>query len=348
MTPYTPVDNFSTIQLYDTSDPVLGGDTGESNIPVKGLADRSLFLWNRTGKFISERTITANGSITAGDIYKKIKIVTNANLVISLDAVNTFRIGTKIKVKVKITALTGKAVAFIPNGTDIIEDGKIQYDASTLKLYACDGEEFNLVAGDANGDGTADYWDLLDAKGNFDIAGMDILSRRQPRNTIVANGCQPESSGSLLVRADYPRLVQYASTIWITDTQWLSDPIRYRGFFSSGNGTTTFRIADMRSMVHRGLDIGRGLSVARMDGLNGGYEKDDFLSHDHRPANDALAKNYGFLGISFAGDAKTTPGFDASGSGTEINIFDAPKAPLILGGAETRMKNIGFTPYTYY
>lgn len=344
---YTPADSFTSVQVYDTSDPVLGGDSGESNIPVKGLADRDLFLFNRTGKYISERIIVANASITPADIYKKIKILTNTNLSMALDAVSTFRVGTILKIKIKNTATTGKAISFIPNGSDIIEDGKVQYNSSAI-LYACDGEEFYLVAGDADTDGTADYWDLLDAKGNFDIAGIDIMSRRQPRNTIIANGCNPESAGALLLRADYPRLVAMVQGSWIADATWLSDPVRYRGFYSSGNGTTTFRVPDMRSVTHRGLDLARGLSLARLDNANGGYEPDEMKSHNHQPANDSVGTAYGFIGKSITGQNTTVGTTDATNSGTEPNIIAPPRPPLTLGGAETRMKNIGLTPYIYY
>ncbi|ATS92458.1 tail fiber protein [Escherichia phage PGT2] len=52
------------------------------------------------------------------------------------------------------------------------------------------------------------------------------------------------SDGQLLNRADWPELWAYAQMLSpITDAAWLADPLK-RGAYSTGNGTTTFRVPD--------------------------------------------------------------------------------------------------------
>ncbi|WP_234739986.1 hypothetical protein [Escherichia coli] len=52
------------------------------------------------------------------------------------------------------------------------------------------------------------------------------------------------SDGQLLNRADWPELWAYAQMVGaIDDSAWLADKFQ-RGKYSSGNGTTTFRVPD--------------------------------------------------------------------------------------------------------
>lgn len=72
------------------------------------------------------------------------------------------------------------------------------------------------------------------------------------------------SDGQLLNRADWPELWAYAQMLGpISDADWLADP-RKRGKYSSGNGTTTFRVPD-----RNGVQAGSIKSLyARGDGGN--------------------------------------------------------------------------------
>lgn len=70
------------------------------------------------------------------------------------------------------------------------------------------------------------------------------------------------SDGQLLNRADWPELWAYAQMLSpISDSEWLADPLK-RGKYSSGNGSTTFRIPD-RNGVQSGSIYGL---FARGDG----------------------------------------------------------------------------------
>lgn len=331
MSPYTPIDQFSNIRTYDITDPVLGGGAGESNEPIEALADRTQYLFNRLGRLLGQRIITSSGAITTDDISKLLKVVTSANLALTLPSVADFPVGSLLKFKIKNTATanTGKSVSVTPAGSEVIEDGNRSYSV----LDACDGEEFYLMAGDANSDNTADYWELLEPKGNFEFIGQDRLVRVLPRNCLIANGCNPESAGSLLSRADFSRLWAAVSGTAISDVTWQSS-IRYQGFFSTGNGSTTFRVPDMRSMVHKGLDLSRALSLGRLDELVGGLEMDAVLSHDHPLSNIPLLKN----------------DVDRGGGTSFFSLDDKDnsKRTGFTGGSENLVKTIGLIPVIFY
>ena len=51
--------------------------------------------------------------------------------------------------------------------------------------------------------------------------------------------------------------------------------------YGAGNGTTTFNLPDMRGVVVRGVDRGRGLDSSRTQGT---YQADLFASHSHNTA----------------------------------------------------------------
>lgn len=72
------------------------------------------------------------------------------------------------------------------------------------------------------------------------------------------------ADGQLLNRADWPELWAYAQMLTpIADADWLADPLK-RGKYSSGNGTTTFRVPD-----RNGVQTGSVRALfARGDGGN--------------------------------------------------------------------------------
>ena len=80
------------------------------------------------------------------------------------------------------------------------------------------------------------------------------------------------SDGQLLNRADYPDLWAYAQLLTpISDSDWLASPSK-RGRYSTGNGTTTFRVPDRNGVQSGSINelYGRG------DGGNSGSNGDVF------------------------------------------------------------------------
>jgi hypothetical protein len=130
-----------------------------------------------------------------------------------------------------------------------------------------------------------------------------------PSGTVKANG-------ALLSRTTYARLYDWANTnsLIVAEATWSAD--RW-GAFGAGDGSTTFRIPDLRGEFLRGFDDGRGVDASR---VRGSWQVDLFKSHSHGPAF-----------IALGGGPSTV------GSGV-VNIQEP--AITATGGAETRPRNV--------
>lgn len=333
MTLYTPADTFaSQINIYDTTDPVLGGSGGESNNPIKALADRTEYLFNRLGRYLDVRVITAPASVNVVDTFKLIKIEATGNLAITLADVNGFENGAVIAFKAKCPA--SKIITLTTSFSQLIVDGNNSSD----KQWLCDGEQFNLVAVVDTVTPTNSYWEFIPLRGNFDKVGEIDYCRKQPRNSLIANGCNPESSGALYLRADHARLWAMVEADAIEDVTWLSSGFNWRGFFSKGDGATTFRVPDLRGMFLRAHDYGRGVDVGRTNpNISGSYEADENKSHNHN------------LDIDPDDTSQGATGFGKFVMGGEANEPSVPvRYTAASGGLESRPKNIGVIPVIYY
>jgi len=98
--------------------------------------------------------------------------------------------------------------------------------------------------------------------------------------------------------------------------------------FGAGDGSTTFKIPDLRGLFVRGWDDGRLLDPSR---AFGSYQADDLKTHTHR------------LYQSFSGgDSNNVPGYPGTGVTGEIGVVGWSTTGLIeaTGGTETRPKNL--------
>ncbi|BAP15843.1 tail fiber protein [Ralstonia phage RSJ2] len=89
-------------------------------------------------------------------------------------------------------------------------------------------------------------------------------------------------NGALLNRADYPALWAYAnaSGAVVSEGVWSAGS---QGCFSSGDGTTTFRVPDLRGEFVRGWDDARGVDGSRGIGT---WQASANLSHNHTASTD--------------------------------------------------------------
>ncbi|WP_085592166.1 hypothetical protein [Thalassospira sp. MCCC 1A01428] len=119
---------------------------------------------------------------------------------------------------------------------------------------------------------------------------------------------------SMPLRADYPALWAYVQTSGnlITEANWNEAT---SGSFSSGNGTTNFRLPDARGVYLRGFDGGRGFDPGRVFGT---YQADEIKAHTHSYVADLLPRNIGLN--DFAGYVGRNTGTTGSTGGPENRV----------------------------
>ena len=128
-----------------------------------------------------------------------------------------------------------------------------------------------------------------------------------------------KKNGVLLSRTTYSKLWEYAqiSENIVDETSWSAGAF---GSFSTGDGTTTFRIPDDRGYFERAWDDGRGIDTSRILGTS---QLDEIKSHTH------IVPNQGSSSANSTGN----------GVGT-YNGATTTQTTNSTGGIETRPKNI--------
>lgn len=144
--------------------------------------------------------------------------------------------------------------------------------------------------------------------------------------------------GQELLRADYPRLWEYIQTLgssFVSESTWqtssetvagrtVNNP--YRGCFSSGDGSTTFRMPDLMNMFLRSVKTESGSDTERHLNKPGGYQKEEVLAHTHVSNPDGLWNESGNGHVASGGNSNEGATAHVTGS---------------YGGAETRPDNVG-------
>ncbi len=135
------------------------------------------------------------------------------------------------------------------------------------------------------------------------------------------------ANGALLSRAAFPRLWAHAQAVGmvISDGAWNTGP---KGNFSSGDGSTNFRVPDLRGQFFRALGAGSTVDAAR---VLGSLQGDEIKSHAHTVNLQQLNSN------SASGYGRLTTGDEAP----EGVIPDIQTAST--GGSETRPTNVALT-----
>lgn len=176
--------------------------------------------------------------------------------------------------------------------------------------------------------GAGDYWNIVsDGQGSwFDIDRDDktkIGNTNFITSTITPSSGYLVANGSELNRSDYPFLWDFAQQSGMLVIE--ADRAGNEGAFTSGNGTSTFRIPDLRGEFLRALDNGRGVDLDR---VAGSWQKDEFKSHTHN------------ITPMSPENAVTNLGIVAWSSRREV-----VKTTEATGGDETRPRNIAYPIY---
>lgn len=271
---YTEQNAFTTTQIYDLNDLVKGGLTGPSNVPIEALLDRTLYLKDRLYRYDSQQLIDASAPVDNSIIGKFINAkAISANVVITLAALTSFPYGFVLPVFATCAAFKNVTIQAAA-GQNIYLNGNYMENL----IYMHDGDCLFLMR-------DVSTWTVISYKGNFERVGECVSSYTQMPGTLIRQG----GTGPMN-RADFPRLWKWINDKLVsgqqkvTDAQWLSDPNAqpvYRGCFSTGNNTTTFRLPDDRGLFDRYLDLNRGLDNNRIHKFGGGFEEMMIQSHTH-------------------------------------------------------------------
>jgi microcystin-dependent protein len=205
--------------------------------------------------------------------------------------------------------------------------------------------------------------------GSWLVSGGAPLAPKLTGTYCYSSGTTPppgtiKANGAILSRTTYAALwawAQASGNLAASDAAWGAGAF---GSFSPGDGSTTFRIPDLRAHTLRGADDGRGTVV----GFNvGSVQADQLLAHAHgindpghghavsdpghahniqHPSDSAtsganLSGNGNPVAQNFATDYSGT-GIGIYGSGTGISIQNS------AGGTEVRVKAVGALPCIYY
>lgn len=211
-------------------------------------------------------------------------------------------------------------------------------NSSQTSIYLGKSEYLWFLAG-------ADGWYVLNASQSIFNVGQPLFDYKQRLNTLVAQG-------QLVNRADYPRLWEFAQSIGfskVSDTLWLTETtisdalagtrisyFPYKGCFSDGDGSTTFRLPDLREQVFRGLANINSTDAERDYNNAGGIQRDRIRKHAH----DIAYGNNGSDGQANVQTIRKAANDTSEGQGTGTNSY----AIQPYGGYETRMMNVGLLP----
>ncbi|OLY92515.1 hypothetical protein SAMN05444008_102363 [Cnuella takakiae] len=190
-------------------------------------------------------------------------------------------------------------------------------------------------------------WLFRDADGYYVIGGdLSNAYRSLAKPYASYNIAQDElrCNGQVVLRQQYPRLwaiIQTLGPAVITEQQLAQDPVNKAGCFTTGDGSTTFRLPNLDGVFLRGIKPG---DTERAYNNPGGYQGDQNKKHNHveAPFNKAAAR-----ASDLSGGAGTTATVDSTGAAGEYRVASMSDAQWTAatiedeGGSEARPKNVG-------
>lgn len=172
---------------------------------------------------------------------------------------------------------------------------------------------------------TKDLYDLIYYS---NIGKIEYFTRSTPPMFRV------EANGALLSRAEWPDLWEYAQTSGnlVTEAEWAAG--RY-GSYTAGDGSTTFRVQDLRGRGIIGAGQGSGLTLRTL-GEIGGEEKHPLTANENGLHTHMIRRKDGTSGAAALKPSYVTGdggngdiSSDSSGLGTPHNNMQPWTAELV-------------------
>lgn len=326
---YTLYRNGSLQEPNDTgnSDPVYHKDA--TGFTLVGAGDR--FEANQKFTLVFLPQIIAAPDGTPSNIFSTGRIIT-ANETLTVDDMNQALL---------IRSATSNIVLGLPSLVGVAE-------FKFFNFYSVGGNHLNAVINAAGTDkflfptdkgqiiiGQCESLKIFKAFGKWNVEN-DLPGARMVGELIYNYGNKEintlECKGQIVNRADYPRLWAYVQTLGaalVTDANWTGtfytkDAITYytyKGCFSSGNGTTTFRLPLLHNMALIGVDGATRES--------GSFVNEQGLDHQHETTSGTLPSTLFGRGI--------TDRLLGKYSGTGVGKTDLTSKPVTaVGTAITR------------
>lgn len=265
------------IYQIEETDVVRGGDPqagGISNVQAQQLANRTVWLKEnlQLNRQPVIKNVTANFTLGAAELLNTHVLfnITQAAKVCTLNLTNI-----PDNTVMSFSTITDNGLAKVLKIAAPVPILGTQKNEFSNNFYLYSGEMVTLLY-------SGDNLYIIDGNVNNDTVGEVIYKYTPPYLSVPADG-------TLLNRAEYPRLWQYVNNYCspITDALWIMAPptnmIKNRGLFSTGNGTTTFRVPDLRGLFIRALDRGRGMDPDRVPNgeQSGSFQDQSVMHHTH-------------------------------------------------------------------
>jgi hypothetical protein len=280
------------VYQIETTDYVQGGLAGTSNKQAQSLANRTKYLKDLMNNAGFPKLLGVSGSINA------------------ISATGFFFVAPSNGLP-NIPGTGASAQGFLQhmeadsnNATQILHFLGVAVSMQRHKVSGAWGAWFPLNAGQS-------------------ITGMiaTFPAQSAPAGWLPCNG-------ALVSRATYADLWNAALTLGpvVTEAEWSSGR---SGAFSSGNGSTNFRLMDLRGEFIRGWDSGRGVDAGR---VIGSFQSEMVGAHTHP---------YIDTGMLFVGNANFL------GGGT-WDAGEHNRTTSVNSGTENRPRNIALAFYIKY
>ena len=292
--------------------------TGNPTAPTRPVFDSSKslatteFVQRALGSITGVSSYSGTTTLLPSEVGKMVIVTTTGGFqTVYLPDIATLFSGATITIRAAGTHCLTVSSTF-QNGDWIALDQKFTYDSYQQKIYVMPGEmvTFTLQKTGLSG-GYPNYLTAV-----WYVTSGDVLSGQPPGSSLMsASDTVPfgylVANGSIINRGVYARLFSLIGTV-----------------YGAGDGTTTFKLPDLRGEFLRGLDLGRGVDIGRS---LGSFQADDIKAHTH--------------GISIRSDnnAGITSVESNSGLGVPGSVPTSS-----TGGTETRPRNVALKPLIRY